>query len=473
MFSTLFRWELRALRRDPAFWVAVVLSLTAIIFAVTNGAHWLAHLDTVRASAAQADTAARATARAFAAKPDPNVSPFRDPRTPAGYANSVMAHFATLPATPLAALTIGQSDLLPSAIPLTPAANPVLASAAEPENPHRLLIGRFDAAFAIVFLAPLLIIALTHALLAGERERGTLALLLAQPVTLRALLVGRLAPRALLGLVLVAVLTLAFVVSTNFSLANAVPRLLLWLAVALVYGAFWFALSLAVIARRGSAATHAIALAALWLVFVALVPSGINLAVKTLHPVPSRMELILALRAATDAANSDRSKLLAAYYEDHPELAPPGQAATANVDAQFLRVVSGERIERDLAPVLARYEAQLARQQALVEKLQFLSPALLVQSALADAAGTGLSRHRAFLAQVAAHHAELRAFFHPRILRKETFAAWDDVPEFRYVEEPAKSVAGRLAPTFAVLTLGATALAAWGWRALARYPMLA
>jgi ABC-2 type transport system permease protein len=464
MLSTLFRWELRSLRRDPALGVAVLLCLGAIGFAVANGARWADHLGRVGATALAADAAARGHARELAAKLDAENNTtsgaWRNPRDPAGYANRVMSHFATLPATAVAALSTGQSDLLPTVLPLAPATNPALAGSAEPENPHRLLVGRFDAAFVIVHLAPLLIIALTYALLAGERERGTLALVLAQPLRPGDFLLGRLAPRLLLGLVLLGALALAF---------GALPgggglRGILWFTVALAYGAFWFALALAVAVRPGPSARHALVLVALWLGFVVLAPAGINLAVKTLHPVPSRVALILALRQATDAASANRSQVLAGYYEDHPELAPPGAGAAE--DFTLLRVATTHRVEQDLAPVLARYEAQLARQQALVGRLAFLSPALLAHTALADAAGTGLARHRDFVRQAATHQAELRAFFTPRIARKERFAAWDEVPVFQFAEEPARSLAARLWPAVLALLAAAAALTARAWFSL-------
>ena len=296
MFATVFRWEIRALRRDPACWAVVVFAVAAIAFALFNGARWLAHVDTVAAAAAARDASVRVEARALAAQIDAKTQPApfitRDPRSAFGYANGVMAHYAVLPATPLAALAAGQSDLLPSVLPLAPASLPSLAGGSEPENPHRLLIGRFDAAFAIVFLMPLVIIALTYALLAGERERGTLALLLAQPLTLRSLLSAKLAPRLLLVLGLLGLLVALFVLTVP---RGAGPRLALWLAVALLYTAFWFAVSAAVTVRRGTSATHAVTLAATWLALTMLLPAAINLAVKTLAPMPSRIELILAL----------------------------------------------------------------------------------------------------------------------------------------------------------------------------------
>ena len=108
------------------------------------------------------------------------------------------------------------------------------------------------------------------------------------------------------------------------------------------------------------------------------------------------------------------------------------------------------------------------RQQALVDKLRFLSPALLAETACAESAGTGLARRRWFFDQALANHAQLRAFFEPRALRKERFATWDEVPAFRFVEEPISDVAARVAPPLAALVLAALALGLWSWATLGR-----
>jgi ABC-2 type transport system permease protein len=241
--------------------------------------------------------------------------------------------------------------------------------------------------------------------------------------------------------------------------SRTLTRVAMWSALVLAFSAFWFALSAAVAARTGSTAKHAVTLASCWLVLTVLLPGAVNLVVKTLQPVPSRIDLIVALRAAADTANEERSKLLNTFYEDHPELAPGGAEANADEFAT-LQLVTSQAIEREIAPVLARYEEQLERQQSLVEKLQFLSPALMTYSALADVAGTGLARHRWFLAQARAHHAELRAFFEPRALRGENFAAWDEVPTFRYVEESTQDVFARVAAALAALLFLSLALGA-------------
>lgn len=475
MFTTILRWECRALRRDRAFQLASGLAVAALAGALINGAAWHGRLAALETSAAAVDAELAARSRALAAEldraPDPRIGPTRDPRNAYGFAHFQMQHAIALPPTPLAVLATGQSDLLPQSLPLNPGPPPGLLGSAEPENPRRLLVGAFDAAFVVVMLLPLFVIAITCGLIAGERERGTLPLVLSQPVTLRAFVLGRLAPRMLAGVALLAVLALGFVLVSRVSApltASLFPRLGLWLVVAFAYVAFWFALSLVVATGRGSTALHALVLATAWLALVVVLPAGINLAVATLRPVPSRLELILAQRAATDRISAEAGRLLAAYYDDHPEFAPRAGAATEYSEIRF---ITNEHLDRALAPVLARFEDRLARQQALVAKLALLSPALLAQTALADAAGTGADRHRAFLRQAAAHHAELRAFFNPRILRQERFDAWEQLPPFRFAEEPPLAVAGRLLLPLGALVLGTAALAAVALRRLPSGPL--
>lgn len=475
MLSTLFRWEIRSLRRDPACWTVLTLALAAIAFALFNGARWRQHLERLGRSVAQVDADTRAHARALAARleraPDPLIAPLRDSRNAYGYAYFQMQHAIVLPPTPLAALAVGQSDVLPMVLPLTPGPPPSLHGGAEPENPHRLLLGQFDATFVVIYLAPLLVLALTYALLAGERERGTLPLLLTQPLTLRTFVAGRLAPRVLIAIGLVGVIAGGCWAMGRSPDASSTARLALWTVVALAYVAFWFGVALVVVSRPRESAQQALVLASLWLAFVVLVPAVINLAVRSFAAVPSRMELILALRASGDEALAERSKLLAAYYEDHPEFAPKGEAAQSAPDFSRVRIVTYQKLEHDLAPVLARYEARLARQQALVGMLQFLSPALLAHTALVEAAGTGPGRHREFMQQAAQHHQALREFFNPRILRKdqERFTAWDEVPAFHFAEESAGTVARRTLPALLGLLLTTAVLVVCGVAALTRH----
>jgi ABC-2 type transport system permease protein len=77
----------------------------------------------------------------------------------------------------------------------------------------------------------------------------------------------------------------------------------------------------------------------MWLALVVLLPSLCNVLATTTYPVPSRVEMIQAVREASDAATAEGSKLLSKYYEDHPELAA-GDAAQAMNDFNIIRVAA-------------------------------------------------------------------------------------------------------------------------------------
>lgn len=175
--------------------------------------------------------------------------------------------------------------------------------------------------------------------------------------------------------------------------------MILWIATVVLYGLFWFATTVAVTALGRPSATNAMILAGAWLVLVVLVPSLLNMAATTAYPVPSRVEMIQAMRIASDDATEEGSKLLARYYEDHPELATDDTQQAMN-DFNLVRVAVNAEVERRVRPVLGRFAQQLFAQRQLTEPMRFLSPAILVQDALNDVAGTGSARHREFVRQV-------------------------------------------------------------------------
>ena len=83
-----------------------------------------------------------------------------------------------------------------------------------------------------------------------------------------------------------------------------------------------------------------------WLVLlVVLLPSTLNMIATTPIPSPSRVEMIQAMRVASDEADAEGSTLLARYYEDHPELAS-GDAQQAMNDFNLVRVAVGREVER-------------------------------------------------------------------------------------------------------------------------------
>lgn len=475
MLARIVGHEWRELAADATTWIVAGVFAAAIGYGVWNGARAVAFQQQALSDAAAEESTRFAGISAQLAslkQPGAQVSAFADPRNPSNFGGRYGLRYAMLPPGPLAALSIGQSDLLPYYFKISTDARENIVSASEIENPSRLLAGRFDLSFVVIFLYPLLILALTYNMLSAEKEQGTLAMALSQPIAVRTLLAGKVGLRSavVMGTIVAFSIAALMLSGTTFADGNGV-RLLLWVAAVAVYGLFWFALAVAVASAGWNSTTNATILATAWLVLVVMTPSLFNLVVTSIYPVPSRVEMVQAMREAADEANKGGSQALARYYEDHPELAT-GDPAQAMNDFNIVRVAVNDDVERRVRPVVNRYEAQIAAQQRALDRLRYLSPAILMQSALNDVAGTGTDRHRHFLAQVDAFHAGWRTHFVSMIFSKAQVRSVDEAPRFAYREEDLRTVAIRVAMALTGLVIPAAAIAWLGLRRLGRFPIV-
>jgi len=160
------------------------------------------------------------------------------------------------------------------------------------------------------------------------------------------------------------------------------------------------------------------------------------------------------------------------YLEDHPELV--GASADTMAQLAIRNVAMMEETERRIQPVLRRFDEQLLRQQKLVDAYRFLSPAILVQGALYDLAGTNTFRYKHFLRLVEEFHGEWRNYFVPKMVNTVQLKQTDiqQMPRFVFREEPSPAVVGRTSVALLGL-LGTTAFAGLlAGRFIGRYPVV-
>lgn len=478
MLQRVMKHEWRLLTAERTAWVVVALFAVAIAAGVYNGARWVrfqketinqltqeerTRLDGILAQARNAELPTAAN--------QPGAADQWDPRHPYYLGNTRGQRYAYLPPAALGVTAIGQSDLHPWYFKVSTDLKQNFANNYELENPLKLLAGRFDLAFVILYLYPLLILALSFNLLSGERERGTLALLLSQPVKLRDVVLGKAGVHLLIALLSVLIFATVGLLLAGVPLHTgaALAHFALWALAVIAYGAFWFGLALLVNARGQSSATNAMVLAAAWLLFVVLLPSAANALATTLYPTPSRVEYIQTLRAASDGEAGERSRLMAAFYEDHPELAR-GNSVSRREEFALTKEQLNQRTEAALRPLNLRFAAQLARQQSFVNRFRFLSPALLLQETLYDVAGAGQARHRHFMTTVDDFHRAWKDYFYPRIARRQLISSneFAQLPRYEYREESTSAVWRRAAvPLLSALAV-ALLLIAFSLRAYRR-----
>ncbi|MBY0506886.1 MAG: DUF3526 domain-containing protein [Bryobacteraceae bacterium] len=458
--KTILLHEWRQLRADRMALACLGLFLALLLYALASGTFQQQRQQQTLAATAQEETERLAKLKAQLLRIESgkaSAAGFLDPRSGTAIGNTSGVRYITMPPAPLGTLSVGLGDLHPYFYKLSLRSKSFTLNNEELENPLNLLSGPFDLAFGIVILFPLFLIALNYNLLSAEREQGTLALILSQPISLKALVTGKVLVRG--GALVVAAVAVTLAGGLLFGAGAAVfPRLLAWTAIILLYGLFWMGLCVWVNAWGRSSATNAIALSAFWLGFCLIIPSALNIAASALYPIPSRVEMIQSLRTAGKEAQEQGSRLLSRYLEDHPEFAPapaPGAPPAPAPDFGSITYAVQMEVDKRTEPVLARFEQAIAQQQAFVDRLRYLSPAVLAQGALNEFSGTGLARYRGFQLQAERFHRTWQQYFFPKIFQKAklTSGEIDTLPRFRYQEESLEAVVARSAPLLAVLTL--------------------
>lgn len=491
MYRLIIRHEAKSLVRAPGFlWVLLFLS-AAIAFGAWTGSRVIerqvrgveameAFTDGARlkrrASVAAYEEKVKLTGGSMSAAIFSHDEGEGAPQaTNAGSMGRQLSAVAVLPATGLAALSVGQSDLVLSYIPVSMHNFITVTRNNELENPVVLKKGPFDIAFVVIFLIPIFILALSYDLLSSEKERGTLAMLMSHPISLRQLMTSKVISRAaiMLGVVLILGFASLLAVGADLDRAATWGYFGVWMGIVLLYSLFWFGLGVLVNAFGRSSATNGVILAACWLIFVVIVPTLVSLAATTLYPAPSRFELTTAARDAQTKAEGEYMQALDEYYYDHLEYVP--NAGDKVNDFLSVTLAKENAIQKAIKPIYDRFRSQLLHQEQAVSWFQFLSPAIMTQRALSDLSGTSSARYANYLDQVLVFHQQWAEFFTGRFLSSQplTTAEYDNFPKFHYVEAPLATLAGRIVPSVAGLLAFIALVAAVGFSTLRRYEVAA
>jgi len=417
---SLVKLELGLLRHDRASLVVMVVFALLVAWASWQGG---VRVEQRRAS----DTAALDGAQARVDKA------IADKVTAEIAGREAARPVAVLPPRPLGGVVDRQAG--PTRVEATAA--PLLeAKARDALDAEAQAAGPLDLLFVLIQLLPLVVIALSYDILSGDRERGTLTLLLSQPLRLRDLLLAKAVAR-LLALGAVGAVASGVALMSGAIDVGAAGGLvdLLWMAGLLVlWMAFWFAAALAVNAWGKTSSGNALALTTLWLVLVVVGPGLLRSGVEAAYPPPSRVELATAARDAASASE----EALEAMEGDHRE-----GKEQPRTDQQAAKAAAERELRARLAPLRQGFEEALGNQQSLIDGMRVLSPALTTSEALVALAGEDIARRRGWLDAVEKWHSELRAWFAQQ-REREALPELAQMPRFEPYAQAAEGVTGRL-----------------------------
>ena len=307
---------------------------------------------------------------------------------------------------------------------------------------------KIDWVFIITYLLSFIPLLFTFDALSGERERGTLRLCLANPISRPALLVGK-----FLGTLITVLIPFYFAVLLNLSVVSLDSwtqleaadwgRLGMIMLIASGYASIFIAVGLMVSASTRDSRISLVSLLIVWVALVVFMPSTLGtLATKWMSPVQTAHQREMAKRSALDQINEDfdermrnkretrspaanllneieelwktapeEAKKLAKENEEQLRLAM-AQLASQKAGPEELRI-RAELVNRDVEVRERLNREHLSAQLAQVQRARMVtrfSPAAIVQYALESMTGTGLNRHLQFLDGVDIHIRQFRNF---------------------------------------------------------------
>lgn len=398
---TIFFFELKKWLRSGAVWLVFIIWVMMVSFAA-----WQRHT-VVQTTAANMDSSRvyeLEKERDYYAQLDSASSGLKpikeyinDPHNPV-YFNTKMPRFAIYKPGALDLFATGQSDIFPQQYVISNRSD-YRQQKEEAVNGLQLLYGKLDIAFVLVFLLPLIIIALNYNVLAQEKENGTLRMLLAQNTSLRQLVFGKLLVSFLFSFLLLLVpVAAAGICGVNIS--GVLPATGIYLLAGLLYSSFWHLLCALVNSRLKRSAWNATVLTGCWLALALVLPAIISLLTGMFHPVPSRAKFIVDYRQTlTHIEQDSNSTVLDKFFFDHPELVKEDTIGNEKNRANVFYKASHakqDKVQSILQPVYDDYNRKLKAANEFSNHTGLLSPPVIMQQSLLLLAGQSSNQYLYF-----------------------------------------------------------------------------
>lgn len=321
------------------------------------------------------------------------------------------------PTTPLVA---GELAALPDAAVVRIYEPPAMVPALAQRSPAATLLGTLDLAWFLTLLLPLAAIALGYDAIAGDRERGTLAMLLVPAKRPFTIVLGRilgLFAVLLLGVVPAAVL--GATIASRMIGAEIDPDDLGVLALLLSsYCLLLAASTVAVSALSERSATSLASLLGAWLLLGVAIPLAMAGVARVTYPPPDPRAQLLGEQAAEDVFARPSDVIVDAELARDRRFDPGLGTDAATSQSRYYFLLSRERYRRAKGARFAADRA-LSRRVELQQLASWLSPASALSLSLAELSGGGPGERVRFAERAERFRQQLEEFVGARVLANE------------------------------------------------------
>ncbi len=255
-----------------------------------------------------------------------------------------------------------------------------------------------DWTFIIGLVTSFMAILFTYNAISGERETGTLSLLMANAVSRATVLLAKFigAFFSIMAPLIAGILLNLLIVNTSDLVSldgGEWARIGIILVVSAIYISIFLWLGLFISSQFSNSSSSLLTLLLIWIVFVVLIPNTMGVLASGFKQVSTRNEISRIMKA-TDEEIDQRHK-------EGDRLYRTGSPSDESPKIKVLRMWADYLNER--ADAKSRiHDEQLNKQFAQVEftqQITRLSPAAIYKYAVESLAGTGFARHKRFVQQ--------------------------------------------------------------------------
>jgi ABC-2 type transport system permease protein len=277
------------------------------------------------------------------------------------------------------------------------------------------MIGSLDFSFVLIYLFPLIIIALCYNLLSEEKEEGTWQLVLSQSNQPLKLLQAKIWIRFLSVLFVLFLLFGAAKLYLNLSFNLPFFAFILC---SVLYIGFWFSLTWLVVSFQKKSSQNALILLSLWVFLVILTPVSINVISKKTYSVPEAFEILVKGREGYhNKWDEPKEPTVAKFQSIYPQLKQFSHPKEKDF-SWFWYYAMQHMGDAEAKSEATAFKEKLKQRDKFISLFGFIFPPIHTQLSLNAITQSDMNNYLQFLNKLEHFHEQKRLYFYPKIFNE-------------------------------------------------------
>ena len=339
---------------------------------------------------------------------------------------------------------------------------PNLSMSRYTRNPSYVIYGLFDVVFIVEVILSLLVLLFTFDAITGEKEKGTLKLIISNRLPRDILILGKITGSFISFFVpfissfLIGLIILLMNQEISLSSENWIRIGLMFLLFTL-YLVIFFCLGLFVSSKSSRSTNSLFILLFIWILFVLIIPRMSVIASSLINPIPSIHEHTRNKRIVRSEINKIRNEEERKMKKENPNF---DDNEIRNLYKKIAEKYSVLR-ESKIAQLEKEYESKLNKQRLMAMNISRISPVSSMKLAAMNLCNTGIKEYERFKNSVDNYRTQYSEWrlslyknYDRRISDNKIFNI-KDMPEYMFISSSLKNSIRRTLPDLALMLLGA------------------